>query len=228
MENLPVYVYLTFGATVVVAVWLFYKATHYSRLFLGSISGWIVLQLVLSNIGFYNDPASMSSRFPLLILPPFVFIVSCFFTEQGKLFIDGLDIKTLTIFHVIRIPVELVLFWLFVHKSIPEAMTFEGRNVDILSGLSAPLIYYVGFVKNKLGNSVLVAWNVVCLALLLNVVITAVLALPVRFQQFGFEQPNVAIGYFPFALLPACLVPLVMFSNLAAIRQLGRSKTITV
>ena len=228
MENLPAYVYLTFTATVVAAVWLFYRATNYSRIFLVIISVWIVLQSVLSSIGFYNDPASMSSRFPLLILPPFIFLVSRFFTEQGKLFIDSLDIKTLTIFHVIRIPVELVLFWLFVHQSIPEAMTFEGRNVDIVSGLSAPLIYYVGFVKNKLGKAVLVAWNVACLALLLNVVITAIIALPVRFQQFGFEQPNLGIGYFPFVLLPACLVPLVMFSNLAAIRQLLRPKTIPV
>ncbi|GAB4044244.1 hypothetical protein [Spirosoma jeollabukense] len=228
MENLPAYVYLTFGATVVAAVWLFYRATNNSRLFLVWISIWILLQSVLSSTGFYNNPASMSSRFPLLILPPFLFLVSRFFTEQGKLFIDSLDLKILTIFHVIRIPVELVLFWLFVHKSIPEAMTFEGRNVDILSGLSAPMIYYVGFVKNKRSNSVLVTWNVVCLALLLNVVITAIVALPVRFQYFGFEQPNVAIGYFPFVLLPACLVPLAMFSNLAAIRQLLRPKTITV
>jgi len=228
MENLPVYVYLTFGTTVLAAVWLFYVAANYSRFFLVSICIWILLQSVLSSTGFYNDPASASSRFPLLLLPPFIFFVSRFFTKQGKLFIDSLDIKTLTIFHVIRIPVELVLFWLFVHKSIPEAMTFEGRNFDILSGLSAPLIYYVGFVKNKLSRSVLVAWNFACLALLLNVVIAAILSLPVRFQQFGFEQPNIALGYFPFVLLPACLVPLAIFSNLAAIRQLLIGKPITV
>lgn len=226
MENLPVYVYLTFGTTVLAAVWLFYVAANYSRFFLVSISTWILLQSVLGSTGFYNDPAS--ARFPLLLLPPLIFFVSRFFTNQGKLFIDSLDIKTLTIFHVIRIPVELVLFWLFVHKSIPEAMTFEGRNFDILSGLSAPLIYYVGFVKKSLSKSVLIAWNIACLALLLNVVVAAILSLPVRFQQFGFEQPSIALGYFPFVLLPACLVPLAIFSNLAAIRQLLIGKPITI
>lgn len=28
-------------------------------------------------------------------------------------------------------------------------MTFEGRNFDILSGLSAPLVYYFGFGGNR-------------------------------------------------------------------------------
>ena len=228
MENLPVYVYLIFVATVLAAVWLFYLAANQSRYFLVSISIWLLLQSGLSILGFYNDPASSSSRFPLLLLPPFIFFVSRFFTKKGKLFIDSLDIKMLTIFHVIRIPVELVLFWLFIHKSIPEAMTFEGRNFDILSGLSAPLIYYFGFVKKNLGKSVIIAWNFACLALLLNVVIAAILSLPVRFQQFGFEQPNIAIGYFPFVLLPACLVPLAIFSNLAAIRELLTGKLLTL
>jgi hypothetical protein len=141
-------------------------------------------------------------------------------TRKGKAFVDSLDLKTLTIFHIVRIPVELVLFWLFLHHTIPAAVTFKGRNFDILSGLSAPFIYYFGFVKNKLSDRILIAWNCACLALLLFVVANAVLALPGRFEQLGFEQPNIALGYFPFILLPACVVPLAMFSNFAALRQL--------
>jgi hypothetical protein len=116
------------------------------------------------------------------------------------------------------------LFWLFVHNTIPRAMTFEGRNFDILSGLSAPLVYYFGFVKQKLNHTILIVWNAGCIFLLLNVVVSAALSLPERFQSFGFEQPNIAVGYFPFLLLPAILVPLVLFSNAAAIRQLVLNK----
>ena len=132
--------------------------------------------------------------------------------------------KALTIFHVIRIPVEIVLFWLFVYKTIPQAMSFEGRNFDILSGLSAPLVYYLGFIKKQLNKPVLIAWNIICIGLLLNVVSSAVLSLPGRFQQFGFEQPNTAVGYFPYLLLPAVLVPLALFANAAVIRQLLANK----
>lgn len=220
MEQLPTYVYLTFGATAILAVWLFYKATNYSKPFLIVLSAWIVIQSALALAGFYSNTATMTARFPLLIVPPLLFLISRFVTKKGRAFLDGLNLPALTIFHIIRVPVELVLFWLFVHHTVPEAMTFHGRNFDIFSGISAPFIYYFRFVKKKLGRPVIIAWNVICLVLLLNVVSAAVLSLPARFAQFGFEQPNTALGYFPFVLLPAVLVPLVMLSTAAAIKQL--------
>jgi len=124
--------------------------------------------------------------------------------------------------HIIRVPVELVLLWLSINKAVPQLMTFEGRNFDMLSGITAPFIFYFGFVKNKLSKKILLAWNFICLALLLNIVINAVLAAPTNFQQFAFEQPNIAIFYYPFNLLPAVVVPLVLLSHLSAIRQLWR------
>ena len=227
MEHLSIFVYLLFGATVLITIWLFLKASNYSKTFLLLTAVWILLQSILGLSGFYNNPDTMTIRFPLLFLPAVVFIIFLFITKKGKLFIDDLDLKTLTLIHTIRILVEIVLFMLFINKSIPEAMTFEGSNFDILSGLSAPIIYYYGFVKNKIGKPVLLAWNIACVLLLLFVVSNAVLALPARFEQFDFEQPNRALGYFPFILLPAFLVPLVLFSNLAAIRQLIIVKTVT-
>ena len=220
MESLPAYVYITFFATVVLAIWLFFKATHYSRPFLLLMLAWIVIQSILGIMGFYNNPATTTAHFPLLFLPPLLFLIFRFTTKKGRAFIDSLNLSTLTIFHIIRIPVELVLFWLFVHKAVPEAVTFHGRNFDIFSGITAPLIYYFGFVKKQISKWSIITWNIVCLLLLLNVVSSAILSLPARYQQFGFEQPNIALGYFPFILLPACLVPLVMFATLAAIRQL--------
>ncbi len=228
MEHLPWYVYTVFCATVLLALWLFSKATGYAKSFLVLITVWILLQSVLGIAGFYSHTNVMTARFPLLVIPPVIFLASRFFTVKGKAFIDGLDIRTLTIFHIIRIFVEAVLFWLYIDKAIPQAMTFEGRNFDILSGLSAPFIYYYGFVKKKLSKTAMIVWNVVCMLLLLNVVGGAILSLPDRYQKFGFEQPNTAVGSFPFLLLPAVLVPLALFSNAAAIRQLLSKKDIAV
>lgn len=137
---------------------------------------------------------------------------------------DQLNIKTLTLLHTIRIPVELVLFWLFMHKAIPELMTFEGRNFDILSGITAPIVYYFVFIKKKTNTKFLVFWNFICLGLVITIAINAVLSLPTPFQQFAFEQPNVALLQFPFTLLPSVLVPMVVFSHLASIRQLVLQK----
>ena len=220
MENLPAYVYLVFGVTVLIALFLFYRAANSSARFLTVLLVWITLQSGLGLSGFYQVPPSAFPRLPLLVLPPLLMIINLFSSRRGRQFIDGLDLKTLTLFHTIRIAVELVLFWLFVHKGVSELLTFEGHNLDILSGLSAPLVYYYGFVKKSLSRSVLIGWNLVCLGLVLNVFVTALLAAPTPFQQFAFDQPTIAIQYFPFVLLPSVLVPLVLLAHFAAIRQL--------
>ena len=99
-------------------------------------------------------------------------------------------------------------------------MTFEGRNFDILAGITAPLVLYYGFVKRKLGNTFMLLWNVICLLLLLNIVVNAILSAPFPFQQFAFDQPNVAVMYYPFVWLPCFIVPVVLFSHLVLIRRL--------
>ncbi|MNY38553.1 hypothetical protein D3C86_1731870 [compost metagenome] len=126
----------------------------------------------------------------------------------------------LTYVHLIRIPVELVLYGLFLNGAIPELMTFEGRNFDILAGITAPLVGFFGISQSKMGKTSLLLWNFACLGLLLNIVVTAILSAPSPFQQLSFEQPNIAILYFPFSWLPVFVVPLVLFAHLAAIRKL--------
>ncbi|MDE3145642.1 MAG: hypothetical protein KGL19_15940 [Bacteroidota bacterium] len=226
MEHLPFYVYAVFALTFLLALFIFYKATNRSKIFLTVVSIWAALQAIISISGFYTVTQTFPPRFALLLIPPLVSIVVLFNSKKGKQFIDGMNIKTLTIFHVIRIPVELILFWLFINKAIPQLMTFEGRNFDIFSGLSAPIIFYFGFVKKKINASIIIIWNFICLALVLNIAINAILSVPGTLQRFAFDQPNIAIIHFPFILLPACLVPLVLFSHLASIRQLLFNKKI--
>jgi hypothetical protein len=217
MQNLPISIYLTFGATVLVSIGFLYKATNYSKSFLSGLLGYLIIQSVLAISGFYQHS---TARFPLLFAPPLLFLLSRFVTKEGRAFLDSLDLPALTLLHIIRIPVELVLFGLFIHQAVPGAMTFHGRNFDILSGITAPFIYYFGFVKKSIGKTVIIAWNIICLVLLLNVVSSAILSLPASYRQFGFEQPNIALGYFPFILLPAFLVPMVLLATSAAIKQL--------
>ncbi len=220
ITNLPMYVNIVFILTTLLTVFLFYKAGSKSKISLGILVLWLLLQAVLSYVGFYTVTNTTPPRFVLLALPPVLLIIFLFITAKGKAYINKLDAKTLTLLHVVRIPVELCLYWLFLHKSIPQLMTFEGRNLDILAGLTAPVIFYFGYVKNKLGKTVLLLWNFICVSLLLNIVINAVLSAPSNFQQFAFEQPNTAILYFPFVWLPCCVVPLVLLAHLVSIRKL--------
>jgi hypothetical protein len=220
LDKLPTYISLVFGLSTILAVWIFFLATKNSRTTVLVLLLWLIIQTVIGLTGFYTVTTTMPPPFLFLVLPPLIFIVGLFVTARGREYLDSLDIRYLTILHTIRIAVEVVLFWLFVNKTVPQLMTFEGRNFDILSGLTAPLIFYFGFVRQKIHKKIILVWNIICLCLLVNIVVIAILSAPFPFQKFAFDQPNVAVLYFPFIWLPCCLVPLVLLSHLAAIRQL--------
>ena len=228
MTNLPAYIAIVFALTTLLTVFIFYKATKKSSATLIVLGVWLILQSLIGLSGFYTTTDTVPPRFLLLIGPPLLFIITLFLTNRGKAYLDSLDLKTLTLLHVIRVPVEMVLLWLSIHKMIPELMTFEGRNFDILSGLTSPFIYYLGFVKKELNNRVILAWNFICLGLLINIVANAILSVATPFQKFAFDQPNIGILYFPFNALPACVVPLVLLAHLVAIRQLLASKSVNI
>jgi hypothetical protein len=224
MSDLPFYISFIFVLVVFLTVLIFYIAAKRSKTTFVILSAWLILQAIIGLTGFYTATDHMPPRSTLLILPPIIFIIILFATPKGKKYIDGLNIKTLTILHTIRLPVEIVLYWLFVQKVVPQIMTFEGRNFDIVSGITAPMIFYIGFYTMKTGRISILFWNFFCLGLLLNIVIIAVLSAPFPYQKFAFDQPNIAMLYFPYVWLPCFLVPLILFSHLASIRQLLKKK----
>ena len=224
IPNLPMVLNVLFIATTLLAVFLFYKATNRSGMTLIILFAWLIVQAAIALTGFYEVMTGFPPRFALLAGPAVLVIIIVFISAKGRSWLDGLDTKTLTLLHIVRIPVELTLYWLFLQKTVPQIMTFAGRNYDIIAGLTAPIVYYFGFVKNSLGKTALLVWNILCLGLLFNIVITAVLSAPTAFQQFGFEQPNTAILYFPFVWLPCCVVPLVLLAHLVCIRKLMMKK----
>lgn len=223
MAGLPFYIAGSFIITTLLALAFLYKAARGSKAVLLLSLAWLGLQGAIGLSGFYTVTTTVPPRLGLLLLPPLMAIIICFVTKGGRYFIDSLTVKWLTILHVVRVPVELVLVWLFAQKYVPQLMTFEGRNFDVVSGLTAPVIFYFGYVRRSIGRNILLGWNLICLLLLLNIVINAVLSAPGLFQRFAFDQPNVAILYFPFVWLPSFIVPVVLLAHLASIRRLLKS-----
>jgi len=223
MENLPAYIGIIFVVTTILTIVIFFNAAGRSKLVLYIILAWMVLQGIIGQTEFLKQTDMMPPRLALMVAPTIFLIILLFITSSGRKFIDSLNIKTLTLLHCVRVPVEMVLLWLSIHHFVPQIMTFEGRNFDILSGITAPIVYYLAFMKSGQKKSVLLFWNFICLGLLFNIVIIAVLSAPFPFQQIGLDQPNIAVLYFPFSWLPTVIVPIVLLSHLAAIRQLRKS-----
>jgi hypothetical protein len=220
MENVPSFIAIAFGAITLLTLVVLLKATRWSRAALMATLAWTIILSAVSLTRIFTEASGMPPRFAPVIAVPLLTIAALFATPKGRAFIAGLDQGLLVLLNTIRIPVELVLFGLFVHGAIPELMTFTGRNWDILSGITAPFIWWSGYRERALPRAVLIGWNVMCLALLFNIVINAILAAPFDFQQQAFDQPNIAILYFPYVLLPGVVVPMVLFSHLVLLRSL--------
>lgn len=183
----------------------------------------LLIQGVLGMTGFYTDTNAIPPRMIFLAPPALLLLLGLFFLPSGKKFTDSLNPKVLTYLHIVRIPVEIVLYLLFVYKLVPEVMTFAGKNFDILAGISAPFAAYFGYRRKplkKITRISLLLWNFICLGLLFNIILTAVFSVPSPFQQIEFVQPNIGVLYFPFMWLPGFIVPLVLFSHLICIRKL--------
>lgn len=224
IEILPNWINLLFIATSVATIVFFHYANSKPWRLTLVILGWSVVQSILAYIGFYENGESYPPRFALALLPPIFLIIYSLLSNQSNWFLTQRNLKISTFLHVVRLPVEIVLLQLFLYGMIPELMTFEGRNFDIIAGITAPIIGLL-FLKNKLNIKVLLLWNVLCLLLVTAILINGVLSAELPFQQFGFEQPNRAVIHFPFILLPATIVPIVIWTHITDIILLLQKKT---
>lgn len=220
MIQASAYISLIFVATVAVTIFFLWTAvkqisTQKSIYLLIILLSWCAISGTMAMNGFVRDYHALPPRLIFVVGPPMLSIIVLFCLPASRKFIQNLPLSFLVILHIIRIPVELVLWWLAEEKYIPSELTFEGRNFDILSGLTAPIIYYLYFMKRSISKKVFIGWNIGALILLFTIVIQAVLATP-YFEVLYQNSPNIAVAYFPIIWLPAVVVPIVLFSHITA------------
>jgi hypothetical protein len=190
-----------------------------TRLLIASLLWMTILGFLAYNHVFQQLDA-MPPRFVLANLPLLLLIVGLLLSRKARAWMDKLPLSVLTLLHTIRVPVELTLYALYLHQQIPQLMTFEGRNFDILAGLTAPIVAYLAFSRKNVSALGLLVWNIFALGLVTNIVAHAVVSAPMPFQQMAFEQPNVAVLKAPYVWLPGIIVPAVLFSHAVAIQRL--------
>lgn len=220
MQTVPLLPSILFISITIITLILFYLATNKNKSVLVIVLAIGSAQALLSHNGFFLIDNTFPPRLFLIIAPSVLLILYSFFSVKGKAFINSIDLERYTYLNTVRVVVEVGLFLLFIQKLVPESMTFEGRNFDVLSGITAPFIAYFGFTKKAIDKSILLAWNVICLVLVVQVVITGVLSAPSAIQQLAFDQPNVAVLLFPFVWLPGIIVPIVIFGHAVSIYRL--------
>ena len=227
MADVPMYMNVVFILTTLATVVFFYFATRRNLIALAAVGFLMAMNALLSLNGFFLDGQSVPPRIAVVLLPNILLMLFAFFSRAGKAFIAQIDLRIYTFLHIIRVPVEFTILWLFMHQLMPQSMTFEGRNFDILSGITAPIVGLLAWRAGKPNRRLLLVWNVLCLLLVLQVVTTGILSAPTPFQLLEFAQPNRGVLYFPFVWLPSTVVPIVIFGHLVALQRLTAGEEAT-
>lgn len=188
---------------------------------IASLVIWMVILSSLSLIGFFSNLDATPPRFVIILLILLItFIWVLLISKTTKQILTYIPKQTIIILQIFRVIVEIPLWLFFIQNLLPEQMTFEGRNFDILAGITTPLVAYFGITKYHWPKSMLISWNLLSLGLLINIVTIAILSFPTPFRYFMNEPANTIVAEFPFAWLPAFLVPLAYGLHFLSIRQL--------
>lgn len=191
------------------------KRTRYQRT-LYSLVGWAVFISVLALTGFLQDYTKFPPRVMIVLALPLITMISVTFSSPVKDLLKVIPEQNIVRLQVFRVFVEVLLWMLFIQNMLPVQMTFEGRNFDILAGLTAPLAAY--FLTRH--RAVLITWNILSLGLLINIITIAILSLPSPMRVFMNEPANTIVGIFPYVWLPGLLVPLAYGLHFLSLKQL--------
>jgi len=159
---------------------------------------------------------------PFLGLPVVLLVLSLVvsFSRFGGRLIDGLPLAWLVGVQVFRVPLELMLHRAYREGVMPMQMSYSGWNYDIVTGLSAlPVAWAVS--RGYGGRGLVMAWNAVGTALLLNIVVVAIVSTPIV-GWFGPTLLNTFVMFPPFVWLPAVMVLTAAVGHLLVWRALLR------
>lgn len=183
------------------------------------LAAWLSFTGVMSNMGFFSDFEILPPPMFINLLIPIAGIVFWIKRPATKEILAGIPLFWLPALQAFRIPVEIFLWCLFMVQLLPEQLTFEGYNFDILSGilgLVLAILMYRGLRKSTMW---LRLYNFLGLALLFTIVLMSILSMPTPFRQFMNEPSNVIMTIFPFIWLPAFLVPFAFGLHLLSLQQ---------
>ena len=185
---------------------------------------WAVTLAGLSLSGFLSEFSMFPPRMFIVLVIPLFTIIFLTFSKTLTVILAGIPPAWIIYIQSFRIVVEVLLWILFLDNFLPIQMTFEGRNWDILVGITAPVIGYLCFYGGRYRRNLGIIWNILGLLLLLNIVIIAVLSMPTPARVFTNEPANTIVATFPFVLLPGVLVPVAYTMHIFSLKQLLGNK----
>ena len=144
------------------------------------------------------------------------------FSRVGAVLVAAVGPVGLIGFQFFRVPVAVFLRGMYQVGQVPVQMTYEGLNLDIFAGLTAPAMAWLVW-RGKVGSYAIWAWNALGLLLLAEAIVIAVLSMPTEFRVFTNEPASTFATHAPYVWLPTVLAPAALFGHLLVLRWLSSS-----
>jgi len=190
-------------------------------LFALALGAWLGFSYGIAHSGWLLHFEYVPPRAVYLLAPGAVISAGLAWGSFGSVLIEGLPLAWLVGYQAFRIAVELVLWLLFREGLLPAQMTFEGANLDIVSGVSAIVVAGL-YARGACGRWLVWVWNLGSLLLLLNIVVIAVRSMPGHWRAYAMEPANTIVLSGVFVWIPALYVLAAWFGHLLVFRALLR------
>lgn len=182
---------------------------------LGLVAAGLLAFVVLAGLASPRLEAAPMPRLMAFFVGSNLVVIAAALSPLGRTYARGLSLGTLVAFQAFRLPLELVLHAWVQQGAIPGTMTWNGLNLDILSGAAA--VGLAPWCARWRGA----AWvfNVLGLGLLINVGRVAMLSSPLPFA-WDVQPPLQLAFHLPYALIVPLGVGGALFGHLVLTRAL--------
>jgi hypothetical protein len=186
------------------------------------MAAWLALTGGLAYAGVLSHWERMPPPILWLLAASVALVIALALGSFGRTLASGLPLWALVGYQAFRVVVEVMLHRAYEQGVIGVQMTWSGRNLDVVTGLSALFLgawLWRRGEKRPAPRAVLWIWNVMGLGLLANIVTVAILSMPTRLRAFD-GPPNSFVAEFPFVWLPTVMVTAALFGHLLLARRL--------
>src|SRR6267378_3398602 len=140
---------------------------------LAGLSVWFIYVGLLGYFGVVKNTAMRPPGIAFIVVPILLYLILFIVRSSASARVAlAFPLWIVLAAQYFRIGVELFLHRLWIEGLVPKMLTFEGANVDIYIGASAPLIAWLS-TRGRLGMRLALAWNVLGLLALTNVAISS-------------------------------------------------------
>lgn len=180
-------------------------------------TAWMAGTWMAASTGVLRQWDATPPPFALLVIGILALTVLLALSPFGRRLATTVPLWALILVQAFRFPLEVAMHQMYERGVMPVQMSYSGRNFDIITGVTAGIVAMV--VRSGRGRSLAFLWNVMGLALVVNVATVGILSTP-RFRYFGDDRLNIWITYPPYVWLPAVMVLAAVAGHLLIFRAL--------